>query len=92
MHEIPEKWRVRVREHLKQHVGVEREHLSAGDFRTHLLLHFPDGSFVFLRYAFYVVDREEMKIAVFTEHCGYHVFPFGGVTVETLSSEWKDIS
>jgi hypothetical protein len=69
----------------------ERDELSAGDFRSHVLLRFPDGSFVFLRYAFYLLDREADQVTVFSEHCGYHVFPLGEVELELLASEWSDV-
>lgn len=34
-----------------------------------------DGSFVQFRYAFAVASDVKCAIAVFTEHCGYHIFP-----------------
>ena len=42
---------------------------------------FPDGSLVQFAYAFYLVNADKRALAVFTEHCGYHVFPLGGVRV-----------
>ena len=44
------------------------------EFNSVVRLQFEDGSFVFFNYAFAVVDEEHQEIAVFTEHCGYHVF------------------
>jgi hypothetical protein len=35
-----------------------------------------DGSLVKFKYAFAIVSEELMAVAVFTEHCGHHVFPF----------------
>ena len=35
-----------------------------------------DGSFAEFKYAFFVVSESRKAIAVFTEHCGYHVFPY----------------
>lgn len=35
-----------------------------------------DGSFVEFRHSFFVVSEPKRAIAIFTEHCGYHVFPF----------------
>ena len=44
-------------------------------------LEFPDGSLVQFAYAFYLVNADKRALAVFTEHCDYHVFPLGGVRV-----------
>jgi hypothetical protein len=35
-----------------------------------------DDSFVEFRCSFFVVSESKRAIAIFTEHCGYHVFPF----------------
>ena len=35
-----------------------------------------DGSLVEFKYAFALVSEERKAIAVFTEHCGHHVFPY----------------
>jgi hypothetical protein len=45
-----------------------------------VVLEFEDGSTARFRYAFYEVDEERREIAVFTEHCGYHVFSTLGLT------------
>ncbi len=34
-----------------------------------------DGSIVELRWAFAIVSTELQAVAVFSEHCGHHVFP-----------------
>jgi len=34
-----------------------------------------DGSAAEFEYAFHVTSEEDGSIAVFTEHCGHHVFP-----------------
>jgi hypothetical protein len=34
-----------------------------------------DGSAVDFRYAFHLVNEEKRAIAVFTEHCGNHLYP-----------------
>jgi hypothetical protein len=50
--------------------------LDSGGFPTSHELHFEfeDGSFAQFAYALYVVDEKKEAIAVFTEHCGYHIF------------------
>ena len=35
-----------------------------------------DGSHVEFKYAFALVSEELKAIAVFTEHCGHHVYPY----------------
>lgn len=35
-----------------------------------------DASVVEFKYAFFVVSEVKGVIAVFTEHCGHHVFPY----------------
>jgi hypothetical protein len=35
-----------------------------------------DGSFVEFRHAFALVSEPRKTIAVFTEHCGHHLFPY----------------
>ena len=35
-----------------------------------------DGSHVEFKYAFALVSEELKTIAVFTEHCGHHVYPY----------------
>lgn len=50
--------------------------LGAGDFPSGHDLHIrlADGSFVCFRYAFCLVNEKTLRLAVFTEHCGYHLF------------------
>ena len=50
---------------------------------------FEDGSSASFRYAFVLDSVARGLIAVFTEHCGYLIFPRGGVTVQTLSVQQK---
>jgi hypothetical protein len=64
--------------------------LSVPDFPSNeeLNLAFPDGSSAHFRFAFYVSDAQRRQIAVFTEHCGYHVFSARGMVVERIIREW----
>ena len=83
---IPEAWRARLKQYLRERHGEDRERLSAGDFPADqcVVIRFPDGSHVFFRFAFAIADEAAGEVAVFTEHCGYHVFPAGEAEVETL--------
>lgn len=76
-----------VREHIRRTRGEDRDHLSAYDFPAgqSVRLRFPDGSFAFFEHAFVIEDRDRQRVAVFTEHCGYHVFPGGELSVVTLN-------
>jgi hypothetical protein len=86
---IPEPWKHRVREYLRQHHGAEREYLSANDFpHQSVIIRFPDGSLVLFRYAFALRDEVSKEVAVFTEHCGYHVFPLTDSDLEVVRAVW----
>jgi hypothetical protein len=89
--QVPDAWKPRLKEYLRDRYGEDREALHAGDFRCHVQIRFPDGSFVFLQHAFYLLDRAAGQVAVFSEHCGYHVFPLGGAELDLLGSEWSDV-
>jgi hypothetical protein len=85
---VPEAWKLHIRKHLRE----DRDRLSAGDFRSDqsVIICFPDGSQVLFRHAFALKDELAREVAVFTEHCGYHVFPLGDAAVEVLRSIWPD--
>jgi hypothetical protein len=67
---------------LAAHTGRSEEQLkaqglSAYDFKPGALrVVLMDGSFVEFQWAFHVISDRLRAIAVFTEHCGYHAFPF----------------
>jgi hypothetical protein len=89
LHEIPDRWKAAVREHVRATDGEDRGHLMAHDFASQSVrLGFPDGSYAFFRYAFYLRDPAGREVAVFTEHCGYHYFPAGELEVEVLRTVW----
>ena len=85
---VPESWRPRLRQYLRDRRGDERDRLSAGDFSPgqSVSIRFHDGSYVLFRYAFAIRDEGAGEVIVFTEHCGYHVFPLGDAEVEELRS------
>ena len=83
MHELPERWRIKLAHYLS---GKGQTQLGAGDFsRNGLLIRFPDDSEARFRFAFALRDHEYGELAVFTEHCGYHVFPGIETVVESIS-------
>lgn len=83
---LPNHWQRRVRDHLASSQSKYGE-LSAADFTHDLRLKFEDGSDAFFRYAFYLPDELESEVVVFTDHCGYHVFPFCISSLETIDKE-----
>ena len=87
----PEPWKPRLRQYLRERCGEDRDRLSAYDFpqNQNIFIRFPDRSQVFFRYAFAITDEAGDEVAVFTEHCGYHVFPADEAEVETLRSIWS---
>ncbi|ELI5391752.1 hypothetical protein RRJ89_004358 [Vibrio parahaemolyticus] len=42
---------------------------------------FEDDSYCKFNYAFAVINEPRQEVAIFTEHCGYHVFSSLGVSV-----------
>ena len=85
-HVVPDEWRPRLRAYLLATFGVERERLFASDFSTQQSVHlqFDDGSFAQFRYAFVVFDDLGEQCMVFTEHCGYYIFPINTDGVKVL--------
>jgi hypothetical protein len=85
---VPEAWKPRLHEYLRERRGEEHARLSASDLPPDqsVLIRFPDGSHALFRYAFAIADESAGEVAVFTEHCGYHVFPLGDAEVEVLRS------
>ena len=67
---------------LALHTGRPERELSEGglsalDFEPGVLrIELMDGSFVEFHYAFHLLSERHKAIAVFSEHCGYHVFPY----------------
>jgi hypothetical protein len=60
------------------------------EFNNVVSLKWEDGSHAIFDYAFFVQDDEHKEIAVFTEHCGYHVFPLGGFEVKNYKLMQRD--
>ena len=85
---VPDGWKPRLRAYLRARYGDDRDHLSACDFPSSqsVVLRFPDGSQALFRYAFALTDEGRSEAAVFTEHCGYHVFPLGDAELEVVHS------
>ena len=63
--------------------------LSLRDFqpKAEVELRFADQSHAKFNFAFYIASREKNAVAVFTEHCGYHVFPYVDTTIVSTYRE-----
>jgi hypothetical protein len=87
-HELPERWRSRVVAHALSLSDGKYSSLAASAFgNQHVRLTFADGSTVFFMYAFALTDEKAEEIAVFTEHCGYHIFPMPDTRAETFETK-----
>lgn len=89
--DLPVRWAEKLERYLKEK-GSNFAPLSASDFGvgSNVHLKFDDGSYAFFKYAFYLVDEDFNEVAIFTEHCGYHIFTLSGTTIELLESRWPD--
>lgn len=78
--DLPDRWKTKLAEWIRRCTDDRRERLGASDFAcTHSVsLTFEDGSTAMFKYAILIEAPEFNEIGVFTEHCGYHIFPLGG--------------
>ncbi|MCP4350641.1 MAG: hypothetical protein GY795_34670 [Desulfobacterales bacterium] len=72
---LPHHWQQWVEKYAKESSDGKWNRLGTNDFNGFVKIRFPDGSLVLFEYAFYAINEEKKELAVFTEHCGYHVFP-----------------
>ena len=81
--DLPLRWRERVERFVQDRSGGKRRRLGATDFPAGKIVHleFPDGSSAHFRFAFVIEAREINEVGIFTEHCGYHVFPAADTVV-----------
>jgi hypothetical protein len=72
---------------------IRQNGLSAFDFTSNdeVEIDFEDGSSVKFKYSFYVECSGKDLIAVFTEHCGYHLFSCLGATVRAVPHTQKNM-
>jgi hypothetical protein len=81
--DLPTRWNDRIERWVRTHTDGKRNKLGASDFPTAKVAHveFPDGSTAQFRYAVIIEAPEIGELGVFTEHCGYHIFPLVDTTV-----------
>ncbi len=87
---LPRRWRQWVESYTEGRKQPGR--LSASDFPCDhsVSLVFPDGSTALFQFAFYVADDKRGELAVFTEHCGYHVFPLHDLAYSLIDRAAED--
>ena len=88
--EIVELWKEKLSEKLNRSVNeISSNGLSATDFNSSskVVLSNPGELECIFSNAFSVVNPEIGKVAVFTEHCGYHEFYLNGVKVSDVITE-----
>ena len=85
-HKVPDAWRPRLDAYLRSQGRERGGRLSTSDFQSNQSVHlqFVDGSYALFRYAFALFNESDTHCMVFTEHCGYHIFPIGSDGVETV--------
>ena len=92
--DLPQRWQDRIQDYLSEkgfdYYGKKYKRFSVDDFSDNLNLKitFDDGSNAFFKYAFYWIDTESKEVAVFTEHCGYHIFNLPEILIETI--DWEE--
>jgi hypothetical protein len=94
--ELPERWIRRLEQYTNEKYGLDYAHrgaLNASDFATSSLVcvGFPDGSYALFRHAFFITAPDWKEVAVFTEHCGYHIFPLVDLQIERLETRGETL-
>lgn len=81
--DLPPRWKVKVTDWVHKFGHSDNDRLGAMHFScSHgVNVTFDDGSTASFRYAIFIESPELNEVGVFTEHCGYHIFPLGGTHV-----------
>lgn len=84
--DLPKRWKEKIQSHLKE-IGSKYNSFGANAFHHNLRITLADKSYAFFFYAFYWTNTDEKEIAVFTEHCGYHIFSLIDSKIEVISRD-----
>jgi hypothetical protein len=86
--DLPPRWKTKVVEWIRAFADDSRERFGAGDFPcSHSIsMTFDDGSTASFFYAILIEAPESNEVGVFTEHCGYHIFPLAGTHVARIET------
>lgn len=88
-HIVIKSWIYELSNHLKRSSqSLLTQGLSSEDFpsSSQIELEFPDASKIVFQSAFYLENTARELVAVFTEHCGYHVFPINDLQIRKIST------
>jgi hypothetical protein len=93
--DLPHRWKEKIEQFTDEKYGPDykyRGSLSAYDFpnTSAVQIQFGDGSEVNFRFAFFIKATELREVAVFTEHCGYHVFEMDGIEIQQVELSQSD--
>lgn len=80
--DLSQRWKLKIQEYLAERGVANPAILSASDFpsATSISIGFEDGLHVKFKYAFVIKAPDFREVAMFTEHCGYHLFsPYDGL-------------
>ena len=89
--DLPQRWLTRLELYTDEKHGTDYAHrgkLGASDFGSGLLVRigFPDRSKALFHSAFFIAAPEWNEVALFTEHCGYHIFPLYELEIELIDA------
>ena len=87
--DLPHRWKAKLSEYLTNQHGITRDHLYLNDFvNQSTKLVFEDGSSALFRYTLLLEVPEFGEVAVFTEHCGYHIFSISSIDTTNHNYEF----
>ncbi len=84
--DLPERWKKRLIQWIRQFSDHHRTELSAADFPMsyQIAMRFVDDSQAQFDHAIAIEEPLLDEIGIFTEHCGYHVFPLAGTHIARI--------
>lgn len=93
--DLPHRWKEKIERFTDEKYGPDykyRGSLSADDFPSASGVHiqFLDGSQASFRFAFFIKAPKWREVAVFTEHCGYHVFGLDDIEIQKVELSQSD--
>ncbi|MCP5209308.1 MAG: hypothetical protein H6998_00110 [Hahellaceae bacterium] len=68
---------------------IAEKGLSGYDFSPskRVEIEFSDKSHCLFKYSFAVINEQTRQVAVFTEHCGYHVYSTYGAVIKEINED-----
>lgn len=89
--QLPDFWKQKIKSYLQKQGDPDRSRLIASDFPvgSKTIIRFDDSSYVEFCSAIAIEAPHLNEVAIFTEHCGYHLFPAAGNRVEIEPSKQK---